>query len=83
MRTTIELPDALMERAKSQATVDGISLKRFFIEAVEHRLVPASKKTRRNPPLVSTGGPRIQDLTPQQIEHTLFGAGDGALSARR
>jgi hypothetical protein len=56
MRTTIELPDELMTRAKVQAAQEGISLKRFFISAMEGRLVPEKKKTRREPPVISMPG---------------------------
>jgi hypothetical protein len=74
MRTTVELPDELLNRAKSHAALSGVSLKEFFIEAIEHRLAPRSQKTRRPPPAI--GNPkarRIQVLTPEQIDKTMFG----------
>lgn len=37
MKTTIELPDATFRRAQTLATARGVTLKRFFTEAlVEH-----------------------------------------------
>jgi hypothetical protein len=70
MRTTIELPDELLARAKSNAALSGISLKEFFIEAVEQRLA----KTRRPPPVVgSEKARRIGVLKPEQIDAAFFG----------
>ena len=74
MRTTIELPDELLAQAKSRAALAGVSLKQFFIEAIEQRLAPESKKTRRKPPTL--GGPRaapIGILTPEQTDEAMFG----------
>jgi hypothetical protein len=38
MKTTIDLSDDLLRRAKVTAATRGVSLKRFFTEAVEDRL---------------------------------------------
>lgn len=38
MKTTVELPDATFRRAKSLAADRGITLKRFFTDAVERQL---------------------------------------------
>ncbi len=35
MKTTIELPDSIFRRAKAHASGRGITLKRFFTEALE------------------------------------------------
>lgn len=74
LRLTIELPDDLLARAKSDAALSGVSLKEFFIEAVERRLAPQQAKTRRPPPAI--GGlkaRRIGGLTPEQIDAAFFG----------
>ena len=73
MRTTIELPDDLLARAKSSAALSGVSLKEFFIEAVEQKLAPRQARTRR-PPLAigSVIARRIGVLTPEQIDETFF-----------
>lgn len=76
MRTTIELPDELLARAKSRAALERKSLKEFFIAAVEEKLTPPVKKVRRPLPVISTGGPPIHDLTSEQIEEILFGEDD-------
>jgi hypothetical protein len=74
MRTTIELPDELLARAKSHAALTGISLKEFFIKAVEQNLAPQTPKTRRPPPVLgSASAPRIRVLTPEQIDEAMFG----------
>jgi hypothetical protein len=74
MRTTIEMPDEVLMRAKVRAARDGISLRHFFIEAVEQRLALPSRKVRREPPVIgSKAGLPIRDLTSTQIDETAFG----------
>jgi hypothetical protein len=74
MRTTIELPDELLKKAKSRAALSGISLREFFIEAVERKLEPEAKKVRRPLPAVgSKHSPVIRALTPEQIDEAMFG----------
>jgi hypothetical protein len=74
MRTTIELPDELLQQAKLRAIALGISLRQFFIEAVETRLAPPQVKTRRRPPVIGgPDGPRIGILTPEQMDEAMFG----------
>lgn len=74
MRTTIELPDDLLARAKSKAALSGISLRQFFIDAVEQKLAAQPVKSHRPLPVVGgPGGPRIDVLTPEQIDEAMFG----------
>jgi len=74
MRTTIEFSDELLTCAKNRATVAGISLKEFFIQAIQQKLVPEKKKVRRPPSAVgSADAPRIGVLTPEQIDEAMFG----------
>jgi len=74
MRTTIELPDELLTRAKSRAALDGVSLKELFIQAIEHKLTPVKRKTRRPPPAIgSPDAPRIGVLTSEQMDEAMFG----------
>jgi hypothetical protein len=74
MRTTVELPDEILTRAKSRAALAGISLRQFFIEAVEQKLAPENRKVRRDPPAVGSKKSRpIRDLTSKQIDGALFG----------
>ncbi|WP_340104759.1 hypothetical protein [Rhodohalobacter sp. 8-1] len=38
MRTTIDIPDSLMKKAKKQAIEEGITLKEFFTRTLEKEL---------------------------------------------
>ncbi len=74
MRTTIELPDELLARVKSRAALRGISLKEFFIHAIELTLAPEKAKVRRPPPAIGNSrSRRIGVLTPEQIDEAMFG----------
>jgi hypothetical protein len=41
MKTTLEIPDSIFRRAKSQAAEQGIPLRQFVTEAVEDKLEAA------------------------------------------
>jgi|WetSurMetagenome_2_1015567.scaffolds.fasta_scaffold415311_2 hypothetical protein len=80
MRTTIELPDELMTRAKVRAAQEGVTLKELFVAAVERRVgttaPPEPKKHRRGPPVIHAPGFRVptreeiaEAMTP--IEHII------------
>jgi hypothetical protein len=74
MRTTIELPDELLAKAKNSAALRGVSLKQFFIQAIEQKLAPENAKVRRTLPAIgSPGGRRIRVLTSEQIDEAMFG----------
>jgi hypothetical protein len=74
MRTTVELRDELLTRAKVRASASGVSLKQFFIEAIERSLEPANKKARRTPPAIGSRNARsIGVLTAKQIDEAMFG----------
>ena len=76
MRTTIELPDALLKKARRSAAGQGISLREFFTKAVEEKLAPPLRKVRRPPPAVgSTDAPTLRVLTAEQMDEVLFGPG--------
>lgn len=74
MRTTIELPDELLSRAKLYAVQHEVSLKELFIEALNQRLTAAPPRTRRKLPVIGgPDSPRISILTPEQIDEAMFG----------
>lgn len=74
MRTTIELPDQLLTRAKSQAALKGISLKTFFIEAIEGKLAEPPKRTRSFVPNIGgEEGPLIRRATREEVDEAMFG----------
>lgn len=45
MKTTVDLPDATFRQAKSVAAARGMTLKRFFTEALEERLRRCATET--------------------------------------
>ena len=66
------MPDDLLDRAKQEATRSGVSLKQFFVAAVEEKLMP-KKKVRRDPPAIGDpNGPKLQ-ITREQIDEAMFG----------
>ena len=44
MRTTIELPDETLTRAKALSVTSGVSLRQFFIEAIEQKLTTVMRE---------------------------------------
>jgi hypothetical protein len=74
VRTTIELPDDLLASARISAAVNGISLRQFFIEAVQSRLAPEKRKLRKAPPAIGDAhAPRMTTLRREQIDEAMFG----------
>lgn len=74
MRTTIELPDELLSRAKTAAAVSGLSLREFFMDAVRAKLAPEQRKVRKAPPAVGVASAKpITALTREQIDAAMFG----------
>ncbi len=59
MKTTIELPDTTFRRAKALAAGRGMTLKRFFTDAVELHLGRHTSGTRAN-----AGGRQIAPSRP-------------------
>jgi len=43
MKTTIEIPDAIFRAVKASASLNGQTLKAFFLEAIQDRLAKESK----------------------------------------
>ncbi len=70
MRTTIELPDELMTRAKVRAAEEGITLKDLFVSAVEKSLSSPKKKARLPLPILITGGP-VRNATREEIAEAM------------
>lgn len=71
MRTTVELPDQLLEQARQRASETGVPLKQFFVSAVEQRLALPSK-ARRDPPVVD-GPTGMRLVTREEIDEAMFG----------
>ncbi len=65
MKTTVELPDVLFRQAKALAAARGITLRRFFTEALEERLRSRTQGGRaddREPPWMAGFG-ALSDLS--------------------
>ncbi|MFN7936973.1 MAG: hypothetical protein U0R19_26865 [Bryobacteraceae bacterium] len=74
MRTTVELPDDLLRRAKSAAALAGLSLREFFLEAVQLRLdAGRPKKVRRPPPGIGKRGLPAVNASREQVDEAMFG----------
>lgn len=72
MRTTIELPDELLTRAKIKAAQQGITLKQLFVLALEAQTA-APRKVQGPLPTVPIMEFRPVELTPEEIDEAAFG----------
>lgn len=68
MRTTIEIPDALYVRVRTQAARRSASLKDFFIEALEEKMAAQPGRRRITLPLVPSARPGSNKLTAGKID---------------
>ena len=74
MRTTLEMPDHIMEAAKARAAAVGVSLRQFFIDAVQQKLAPERTKFRTEPPVIGQpGDPQIRVLSGEELDEVMFG----------
>ena len=64
MRTTIDIPDQLMKKAKMKAVEEGITLKEFFTKMLEKEL-SAKQKTGSAPWKNLQGSGSAGDLSPE------------------
>lgn len=60
MKTTVELPDALFRKVKALAASRGMTLKRFFTEALEEHIRRCTSRT--DPPWMAGFG-ALSDLS--------------------
>jgi hypothetical protein len=75
MRTTVDIPDQLLRRAKAAAALEGKSLKAFLTEAVVHELERSSDRKivrkKVSLPLVPSKHPGTLQLTSDEIARVL------------
>jgi hypothetical protein len=73
MRTTIDIPETTLKRAKAAAALQGRSLKRFVVEAIESSLHAGSapRRGRVSLPLVPSKRPGSVRLTGGKIARLL------------
>ncbi len=72
MKATIDLPDAIFRQAKAIAAARGMTLKRFFSEAIDERLRRDAEDTRSKgvePPWMAGFG-ELSDLA-EENRHVL------------
>ena len=75
MRTTVDIPEHVLRRAKAAAALNGSSLKKYLVEAIEARLESSTggvpKKHRVTLPLVGSTAPGSVTLTADDVARTL------------
>lgn len=75
MRTTVDIPDQLLRRAKAAAALEGKSLKVFFMDAVTNELKRSVEKKivrkKVSLPLVSSNRPGTLHLNSDEIARIL------------
>ncbi|HEY3761380.1 MAG TPA: hypothetical protein VGN23_06500 [Verrucomicrobiae bacterium] len=73
MRTTIDLPNDLFRRVKSEAALRGETLKEFVQCAIENQISNKSAKDsfRVKLPLIKSKNPKSLSLTNAEIENLL------------
>jgi len=47
VKTTLDIPDALLRQMKARAALRGTSMRDFFVQAIEDRLDAEQRKPRR------------------------------------
>lgn len=75
MRTTVDIPDPLYRRLKSQAALRGCSVKELVLHGVRAELerpARARKKTRIKLPIIPSKRPGWLRLTNRTIDEILF-----------
>jgi hypothetical protein len=85
MRTTIELPDDLLQQAAAVSHADGITLQQFLTQALLQRLGPPKQdrtergqmllnKVRPLPPMIGDPAlPPMSSPTREEIDLAMFG----------
>lgn len=73
MRTTIEMPDELLQRIKVRAAAEGTTVKMLFIRAAEDLLQDKQPKKVRRPLPAFQIGEGAANLTPEQISEIAYG----------
>jgi hypothetical protein len=75
MKTTLDMDDELMRRAKQQAAADGVSLRTFVEEALRARMLPASPSRpqfKLSLPVVEGRGPPAVDISDRDALYDLM-----------
>jgi hypothetical protein len=70
MRTTIDLPDDVLRRAKIAAVERGSTLRELVIDALQHELEAPGGRRRRmtTPPVTLAADSPLRTLSPDEIK---------------
>lgn len=71
MRTTIDLPDDVLRRAKISAVERGSSLRQLVIDALRRELdepAPATRRRLTSPPIKLAVDSPLRTLSPEEIK---------------
>jgi len=75
MRTTVDIPEHVLRRAKATAALEGDTLKTFFVKALEHEITrhrPAGPSGHRvRLPLVHSKHPDALSITNADVADAL------------
>ncbi|MDQ6526239.1 hypothetical protein RB608_21650 [Nocardioides sp. LHD-245] len=72
MRTTIDLPDALVRAARVRAAEGDETLKDLFARALARELGGAGTKRRGELPLIASKRRGMVETSPEELEQTLI-----------
>jgi hypothetical protein len=71
MRTTLDLPDDLLRRAKIAAVERGSSLRQLVTDALRHEIEGAAPNVRRrmtSPPIKLSADAPLRKLSPDEVK---------------
>ena len=75
MKTTLDMDDDLMRRAKQQAAADGVTLRTFVEDALRARLLPATPKRapfKLTLPVIEGHAPPAVDIADREALYDLM-----------
>jgi hypothetical protein len=70
MRTTLDLPDDILQRAKIAAVRRGSTLRQLFIDALQHEMAGSGRPAKRltQAPIKLAADAPLRHLSPQAIK---------------
>lgn len=70
MRTTLDLPDDILRRAKIEAVERGSSLRQLVIDALQREMAGAGRPKKRlaRPPVKLAGDAPLRHLSPEAVK---------------
>lgn len=70
MRTTLDLPDDILRRAKIEAVERGSTLRQLIIDALQREMVGSGRPRKRltRPPIKLAADAPLRHLTPAEVK---------------